>query len=26
LLDDFESQGGHDGIFRLSKGRIKRIE
>jgi hypothetical protein len=26
LQDDFASQGGHDGIFRLSGGRIKRIE
>ncbi len=26
LQDDFEQQGGQDGIFRLSKGRIKRIE
>jgi hypothetical protein len=26
LQDDFAKQGGHDGVFRLSKGRIKRIE
>lgn len=26
LQDDFANQGGHDGIFRLSKGRIKRLE
>ncbi|QKC94920.1 hypothetical protein EB231_09440 [Mesorhizobium sp. NZP2298] len=26
LLTDFEKQGGHNGVFRLDKGRIKRIE
>jgi hypothetical protein len=26
LQDDFAKQGGHDGVFRLSRGRIKRIE
>ena len=26
LQDDFSAQGGHDGVFRLSKGRIKRLE
>jgi hypothetical protein len=26
LQEDFANQGGHDGVFRLSKGRIKRIE
>jgi len=26
MQDDFAKQGGHDGIFRLSKGRIKRID
>ena len=26
LQDDFAMQGGHDGVFRLSRGRIKRIE
>jgi hypothetical protein len=26
LQDDFLEQGGQDGIFRLSRGRIKRIE
>jgi DNA-directed RNA polymerase subunit RPC12/RpoP len=25
LQDDFAKQGGHDGVFRLSSGRIKRI-
>jgi len=26
LQDDFAKQGGHDGVFRLSGGTIKRIE
>ena len=26
LQDDFASQGGGDGVFRLSRGRIKRID
>lgn len=26
LQDDFAQQGGQDGIFRLSRGRIKKIE
>ena len=26
LLTDFEKQGGHSGVFRLDKGRIRRIE
>lgn len=26
LLTDFERQGGDDGIFRLDKGRIRRID
>ncbi|WP_287185314.1 hypothetical protein [Mesorhizobium sp.] len=26
LLTDFERQGGQDGVFRLDKGRIKRID
>ena len=26
LQDDFASQGGDDGVFRLSRGRIKRID
>lgn len=26
LLTDFEQQGGGDGIFRLDKGRIRRID
>ena len=26
LQDDLAKQGGHDGVFRLSRGRIKQIE
>lgn len=26
LLTDFEKQGGQDGVFRLDKGRIRRID
>lgn len=26
LLGDFEEQGGDDGVFRLDKGRIKRVD
>ncbi|RWA59746.1 MAG: hypothetical protein E5X49_32270 [Mesorhizobium sp.] len=26
IQTDFERQGGNDGVFRLDKGRIKRIE
>jgi hypothetical protein len=26
LLTDFEKQGGHAGVFRLDKGRIRRID
>jgi hypothetical protein len=26
IQTDFEKQGGNDGVFRLDKGRIKRIE
>lgn len=26
MLEDFDKQGGNDGVFRLSKGRIRRIE
>lgn len=26
LLSDFEKQGGDDGVFRLDKGRIRRVD
>lgn len=26
LLSDFEKQGGEDGVFRLDKGRIRRLD